>query len=195
MIEMIENQVYLAQGAYTKVIGRSEVQLTACKNMHYELVRIHLLVQTAAAYEILGKRIQGQKLLLQAVEEAAIDNILLPFVENYTYLKKLLESCADEKNSGFFERIIQLGEEYEVRMHNLNSENTHPSILSVLTKQEHEIVILLQKRLSNREIGEKLFLSEGSVKQYVNRIYSKLQIEGDTRTKRKKLLELLSITR
>ena len=129
------------------------------------------------------------------MEEAAVDNILLPFVENYTYLKKLLESCADEKNSGFFERMVQLGEEYEVRMHNLNSENTHPFMLSVLTKQEHEIVILLQKRLSNREIGEKLFLSEGSVKQYVNRIYSKLQIEGDTRTKRKKLLELLSITR
>ena len=195
MIEMIENQVYLAQGAYTKVIGRSEGQLTACKNMHYELVRIHLLIQTAAAYEMLGKRIQGQNLLLLAAEEAAMDNILLPFVENYTYLKKLLESCAAQKNSGFFGRIIQLGEEYEVRMHNLNSEDTRPSVLSVLTEQEYEIVILLQKRLSNREIGEKLFLSEGSVKQYVNRIYSKLQIGGDTRTKRKKLQELLSITR
>ena len=82
-----------------------------------------------------------------------------------------------------------------MRMHNLDSENTRPSVLSVLTEQEYEIVILLQKRLSNREIGEKLLLSEGSVKQYVNRIYSKLQIGGDTRTKRKKLLELLSITR
>ena len=71
MIEMIENQVYLAQGAYTKVIGRSEGQLTACKNMHYELVRIHLLIQTAAAYEMIEKRIQAQNLLLLAVQEAA----------------------------------------------------------------------------------------------------------------------------
>ena len=82
-----------------------------------------------------------------------------------------------------------------MRMHNLNNKNTRPSVLSVLTEQEYEIVILLQKRLSNREIGERLFLSEGSVKQYVNRIYSKLQIGGDNRTKRKQLLELLSITR
>ena len=37
-----------------------------------------------------------------------------------------------------------------------------------------------------------LFLSEGSVKQYVNQIYSKLHIEGDTRTKRKQLAELVS---
>ena len=50
---------------------------------------------------------------------------------------------------------------------------------------------LMAQRLSNREIAEGLFLSEGSVKQYVNRIYSKLQIGGDTRTKRKQLLELL----
>ena len=59
-------------------------------------------------------------------------------------------------------------------------------MLSSLTDREHEIVMLLQQRLSNREIGEKLFLSEGSVKQYIN------HIGGDTRTKRKQLLELLS---
>ena len=47
------------------------------------------------------------------------------------------------------------------------------------------------QRLSNREIAEKLFLSEGSVKQYVNQLYSKLHIEGDTQTKRKQLAELL----
>ena len=48
------------------------------------------------------------------------------------------------------------------------------------------------QRLSNREIAERLFLSEGSVKQYVNQIYSKLHIDGDTRTKRARLTELLA---
>ena len=54
-----------------------------------------------------------------------------------------------------------------------------------------EIVELMAQRLSNREIAEKLYLSEGSVKQYVNQIYSKLHIEGDTRTKRAQLAALL----
>ena len=49
----------------------------------------------------------------------------------------------------------------------------------------------MAQRLSNREIAEKLYLSEGSVKQYVNQIYSKLHIEGDTRTKRAQLTRLL----
>ncbi len=49
----------------------------------------------------------------------------------------------------------------------------------------------MAQRLSNREIAQKCYLSEGSVKQYVNQIYSKLHIEGDTRTKRAQLAALL----
>ena len=45
--------------------------------------------------------------------------------------------------------------------------------------------------MSNKEIGFRMFLSEGTVKQYINQIYSKLQITGDTRTKRQQLLEML----
>ena len=44
------------------------------------------------------------------------------------------------------------------------------------------------KRLSNKEIARELYLSEGSVKQYLNQIYAKLEIEGDVRNKRSILL-------
>ena len=37
---------------------------------------------------------------------------------------------------------------------------------------------LMKERLSNRKIAERLFLSEGSIKQYINQIYSKLNIDG-----------------
>ena len=63
-------------------------------------------------------------------------------------------------------------------------------IFTALTEREYEIVLLMAEHLTNREIAERLFLSEGSVKQYVNQICSKLHIEGDTRTKRQQLLEL-----
>ena len=61
----------------------------------------------------------------------------------------------------------------------------------MLTEREYEIVGFMSERLSNREIAEKLFLTEGSVKQYIKQIYSKLGIQGDTRTKRKQLSELM----
>ena len=66
-----------------------------------------------------------------------------------------------------------------------------PDIFANLTERDRKIVQYISERLSNKEIASRLFLSEGTVKQYVNQIYSKIQITGDTRMKRQRLLELL----
>ena len=184
MMEMIENQVYLAQGAYAKVIGRSTGQLAVCEAMHYALVALHIRIQTAAAYEVLGKSEEAHKWLSRALSDAAPDGFVMPFVENYDRLQPIL---AREIKSDLIVKIIELGEAAKAR----KAEGTRPVAFDALTQREFEIVNLMAQRLSNREIAEKLFLSEGSVKQYVNQIYSKLHIEGDTRTKRKQLAELL----
>ena len=184
MMEMIENQVYLAQGAYAKVIGRSTGQLAVCEAMHYALVALHIRIQTAVAYEMLGKSEQANEWLSRALSDAEPDSFVIPFVENYDYLKPML---ARKIQSDFIVKIIELGETVKSR----KTANTRPAVFDVLTQREFEIVNLMTQRLSNREIAERLFLSEGSVKQYVNHIYSKLHIEGDTRTKRKQLSELI----
>ena len=185
MIEMIENQVYLAQGAYAKVTGRSEGLLALCEGMHYALVALHVRLQTASAYERLGKRREAEALLAQALADAAPDGIVMPFAENYRYLKPLL---AAGPQTALTARVLALGEAGERRQ----SGTVRPAAFAALTEREYALVGLMAQRLTNREIAEKLFLSEGSVKQYVNQIYSKLHIEGDQRTKRRRLAELLA---
>ena len=184
MMEMIENQVYLAQGAYARVVGRSAELLAVCEAMHYALVALHLRVQTAAAYEKLGKIEEARAWLEKALSDAAPDGLVMPFVENYDYIKPLL---AQETQSPLAAQIMALGEAARVR----SMASVRPAVFDALTTREYEIVELMGQRLSNREIAEKLYLSEGSVKQYVNQIYSKLHIEGDTRTKRTQLAALL----
>ena len=184
MMEMIENQVYLAEGAYAKVIGRSAELLAVCEAMHYALVALHLRVQTAAAYGKLGKIEEARAWLEKALSDAAPDGFVMPFVENYDYIKPLL---ARETQSPLAAQIMALGEAARAR----SMASLPPAVLGALTTREYEIVELMGQRLSNREIAEKLYLSEGSVKQYVNQIYSKLHIEGDTRTKRRQLTALL----
>ena len=185
MMELSENQVYLAQGAYTKVIGRSAGQLAVCEAMHYALVALHIRIQTAAAYEMLGKSEEANEWLSRALSDAAPDGFVMPFVENYDRLQPIL---ARESKSDLIVRIIELGEAAKAR----KAVNTRPGSFDALTQREFEIVKLMAQRLSNREIAERLFLSEGSVKQYVNQIYAKLHIEGDTRIKRKQLAERFS---
>ena len=184
IMEMIENQVYLAEGAYAKVIGRSAELLAVCEAMHYALVALHLRVQTAAAYGKLGKIEEARAWLEKALSDAAPDGFVMPFVENYDYIKPLL---ARETQSPLAAQIMALGEAARAR----SMASVRPAVLGALTTREYEIVELIGQRLSNREIAEKLYLSEGSVKQYVNQIYSKLHIEGDTRTKRRQLTALL----
>ena len=190
MMELIENQVYLAQGEYAKVIGRSETLLGMCEAMHYALVALHIRLQTAAAYEMLGKYEEAHTLLSRALEDAAPDALLLPFVENYRYLERTLEACAAGPLAAFVRRIRSLGETVKARRNAQRAGRNTPTAFAALTNRERELASLIAARLSNREIAEKLFLSEGSVKQYVNQLYSKLHIEGDRRTKRSQLTQL-----
>ena len=124
-------------------------------------------------------------LLARAISDAEADDFVMPFAENFRYLRPLL---SERPHSDFTARISELGEAMERRL----NKNARPAALAALTERECETVGLMAQRLSNREIAERLYLSEGSVKQYVKQIYSKLHIEGDTRTKRSRLSELLA---
>ena len=192
MMELIENQVYLAQEAYARVIARSEGLLGACAGLHYALVALHIRIQTAAAYAALGKRAEALEQMNAALCEAAPDGLLIPFAENFRWLRELLPQCTDGASAELTGRILELGARYEARLTPQPEEPAQPEALMALTAREREIAQLAAARLSNREIAEKLFLSEGSVKQYVNQIYSKLFLDGDTRTKRRRLAELLN---
>lgn len=191
MMEMIENQVYLAQGEYSKVIGRSESILAMCQALHYDLVALHVQIQLLAANWKLGKTEQALDLLRRSVTQAFPDGILMPFVENYPYIEELLKGSFFGINENFLFRITRMGKEWEMRCDQLKKEEAYPPVFKVLSDRELEITELMAKHMSNKEIAQSLFLSEGTVKQYINQIYSKLQIPGDVRVKRKYLLEMM----
>ena len=191
MMEMIENQVYLAQGEYSKVIGRSESILAMCQALHYDLVALHVQIQLLAANWKLGKTEQALELLRGSLSQAFPDGILMPFVENYPYIEELLKGSFFGINENFLFRITRMGKEWEMRCDQLKKEEAYPPVFKVLSDRELEITELMAKHMSNKEIAQSLFLSEGTVKQYINQIYSKLQIPGDVRVKRKYLLEMM----
>jgi two-component system, NarL family, nitrate/nitrite response regulator NarL len=50
--------------------------------------------------------------------------------------------------------------------------------LSALTEREHEILTLVAEGLSNREIGQQLFLTEKTIKHYMTNILQKLHVRN-----------------
>ena len=188
MMGMIENQVFLEQGAWGKVVARSTAQLETCETFHYALVALYIRIQAASAYAMLGKQDEAEALLTRALQDAAPDGLALPFAENYRYLAPLLQRRGQDD---FLCRIAELGGLMTRTVTRLQSRAACPAALAGLTDRERDICRLAAQRLRNREIAEQLFLTEGSVKQYLNQIYSKLHLTGDARTRRKQLIELV----
>jgi DNA-binding NarL/FixJ family response regulator len=53
-------------------------------------------------------------------------------------------------------------------------------VFEPISEREHEVLVLLAQGHSNREIADKLVISEGTVKNHVSNILSKLQAENRT---------------
>ncbi|MEO0852204.1 MAG: response regulator transcription factor, partial [Cyanobacteria bacterium J06648_11] len=60
------------------------------------------------------------------------------------------------------------------------SEDTLPDNLRSLSPREREVLQAIVAGLSNREIGEKLFISERTVRNHVTSILSQLQLRDRT---------------
>ena len=191
MMELIENQVYLAQGEFPRVIGRSEPLLSGCESLHYALVALHIRLQTASAYEALGNRAMARKLLVRALEDAEPDGFVLPFAENAPYLMNHYSARSRELETPFAASVCELSERWLSRQQTSGSRQEPIEALRELSESERSVAQLMALRKTNREIAETLFLSEGTVKQYINRIYSKLQLTGTAQEKRRALTALL----
>lgn len=179
MMELIENRVYLVQGEFTKVIGRSDALLAKMRAVPYSICELHILIHTAGAYNALGQKKEAVEFLNKAAATAEADEIYMPFVENYEYIKDILGE------SDFESKIKSLADSYSPLKAQLKPKGTE-----AITDREFEIALLMAQRLTGREIAAKMYLSEGTVKQYINHIYSKMGISGSTAEKRKKLYEI-----
>jgi DNA-binding NarL/FixJ family response regulator len=76
----------------------------------------------------------------------------------------------------------RLLEEYSQQLPDLsggaNDDDTVPAVLSGLTGREREVLVAVAEGLSNVEIGERLFVSEATVKSHVGRILAKLGLRN-----------------
>jgi DNA-binding CsgD family transcriptional regulator len=54
-----------------------------------------------------------------------------------------------------------------------------------ITQREHEILGLIAEGLSNREIGERLFVSENTVKTHSSRLFEKMSVSRRTQAVQK----------
>lgn len=62
----------------------------------------------------------------------------------------------------------------------VNEKNQLPNKLDLLTSREREILVEVAKGLTNREISERLYITEHTVKKHINHIFDKLNFNDRT---------------
>jgi len=188
MMSLIEQQIWLAQGEYVKVIAHSEGLLRRCEAMHYGLVGLQARIQLAAAQLHFGQRAEARAALAAALLDAVQDDFWVLFVEQYPALAPLLEgedwAVCEPRLGPFVARILPAGRAFAAR---LGLPAPAPEL--PLTDRDRELARLVAGRCTNKEIAAALYLSEGTVKQYINQLYAKLDMGGDPRTRRARLAE------
>ncbi len=180
MYELIYNQVLLLQKQYAKVLGRGDALLGACRGIHYLLCEIHIHIQLALANEALGRSAEAVESLKTALDLAAPDGILLPFAENGRRLLPLLEKLPAQ----YEETAQQIRDIYEGME---GSQSSVQSVWNQLTEREKTVAELYVSGKNRKDIAEELFLSEGTVKNYISTIYEKLNLSGTPKQKQHEL--------
>lgn len=108
-------------------------------------------------------------ILKEAIFYSRDENILFPYYKNRKYLKEIIQKFKvqlldDEANKEFVKKICDL----------MEIKNEH----EVLSPREIEVLKALIDGLSNKEIGEKLFIAISTVKTHIINIYSKLGVKN-----------------
>ena len=98
------------------------------------------------------------KFFFRAMELAHPLKIIRPFSIMAPYLATILETCEqNDSQQGF---IMKLQEEF-------SGAASGKEMLSVLTRREQEIYQFICMNLTNKEIGNRLFISEKTVKRHI----------------------------
>ena len=100
---------------------------------------------------------------------AEADKLVLPLAQNIALLRPYLEQEAQGECSAAAAAALHLGQQMEAGRGQIMSARFAEAGLQELTEQELQIAQLAAARHTNREIAQRLSLSEGTIKQYLNK--------------------------
>ena len=181
--ELIVNQVRLAKGDWAQVLARESEVMGLCQVYPYPLCALYLELQLAEACRRMDQWEAAGDHVRRAAAIAGPDGMLLPFAA-FPDLADLLPHTLAEQTEGWRTAFRSCRDAARNRF-------TIPAALAALSGQEQQVALRMAQGKRNREIAAELFLSEGTVKQYVSRIYGKLGLTGTASEKREKLVRLL----
>ena len=149
---------------------------------------IELLVMKAIVANILGQRSAGDAAMAEALELAESIGLRRVFLDKGFVTREMLERTAGSTTTHFATELVA-----HIPTDCDNRQSTPiPGMAEPLSPREMAVLELVADGLSNREIGERLFVALDTVKGHNRRIFAKLEVANRLQAvKRAVALEIL----
>ena len=170
-----------ADGSISGVVGLLERLLKAAEEGGRKGSVIEILVLQAIAYHAQGDLPAALLPLQHALALAEPEGYVRMFLDEGSSMMQLLrEASAREIMPDYTDKLLAAFEAEKRKSEDKPDLPPAQPLIEPLSQRELKILQLIAQGLSNREIGERLFLALDTIKGHNRRIFEKLQVQRRT---------------
>ena len=130
------------------------------------------ILDAVAKYHVRGAQ-AGTELLEKTLIQSESDRLIMPFAEYAPHILDMMKTItAKYPENEYFGAVLKFCRQYDRHIKNITNSKV------TLSPREKEVLLLTARGLSRKEIAEKLFISDGTVKTHLKNIYQKLDVSG-----------------
>ncbi|MEK6325662.1 MAG: LuxR C-terminal-related transcriptional regulator [Acidobacteriota bacterium] len=174
-------RVHLAQGDTSAALAVLEPWRLQVAAKGWEDERLKVMVLQAVALHAHGEKDNAVQLLGDALALAEPGGFIRIFVDEGIPMAQLLfEAAAQTIMPDYTGKLLAVFEAEEQKSEDKSYLPPAQPLIEPLSQRELEVLQLIAQGLSNREIGERLFLALITVKGHNQKIFGKLQVQRRT---------------
>ncbi len=179
-----QSRVYLAQGNPSAALAVLEPFRHQMEAKDWQDERLKAMIMQAVALHEKGEKNKAVELLGEALALAEPGGFIRLFVDEGAPMAQLLREAASQGVMSDYSRKLLAAFEAEKRKSKAKSDQIPVSpaqpLIEPLSQRELKILQLIAQGLSNREIGERLFLALDTIKGHNRKIFEKMQVQSRT---------------
>ncbi len=180
-LPLSQARVLLARGDSSAAIAVLEAYYQQVEAKNWQDERLKVMVLQAIALRAHGEKEKAAELLDEALVLAEPGGFIRLFVDEGAPMAQLLREAASHGViSNYIGKLLSAFEGEKRKSKGTPDLPPVQSLLEPLSQRELKILHLIAQGLSNREIGERLFLALDTVKGHNRIIFDKLQVQSRT---------------